>query len=123
MKSSIFISITIFSLLSFCSIYMSGAPIKVHAINIFSFFIAFVLATVAVEYRWFKLSKLQTWLAFSILGLVVFDVLSSLVIVKRELFMGWFIIYPVGIAGLVSLQILASFLCGKLPYKKINKDT
>mgnify|MGYP000949763687 CR=1 FL=1 len=30
-----------------------------------SFFIAYVLATVAVEYRRFKLSKLQIWLAFS----------------------------------------------------------
>ena len=102
---------------------MSGAPIKVHAANMFSFFIAYVLATVAVEYRWFKLSKLQIWLAFSILGLVIFDVLSALVIAKRELFMGWFIIYPVGIAGLVLLHIVASYLCGKLPYNKpIKRD-
>ena len=102
---------------------MSGSPIKVHAANIFSFFIAFVLGTVAVEYRWFNLSKLQTWLAFSILGLLVFDLLSALIIVKRELFMGWFVIYPVGITGLVLLQIVTSFLCGKLPYNKpIKRD-
>lgn len=58
------------------------------------------------------------WLAGAIVGLLLWDIMSSFVIVKRELFYGWFIIYPVGLLALYLLQLLTKFSEKILPYKE-----
>jgi len=38
---------------------------------------------------------------------------ETLVIVKRELFMGWYILYPVGLTGLILLQLAVKYISSK----------
>lgn len=80
---------------------------------------AFVLGTVVTEKRPINLPSYVIWLVAGLLGLFSWDVVSSLVIVKAEIFMGWYILYPVGLLGILCLQIMAR-AAGK--FGPINKQ-
>ena len=73
---------TIFLLISVVSVLISGAPIRVHAVNIFALFIAFIVPSLAAV----KFNKYVIWLCGAVLGIIVFDIGSAYVISKRELF-------------------------------------
>jgi len=107
MNPTIITSLFFFLVLSLGSLFLSGAPAKVHAVNITCFFVAFVLGTVIAEKRPINLPSYVIWLVAGLLGLFSWDVVSSLVIVKAEIFVGWYILYPVGLLGILCLQIMA----------------
>lgn len=118
MNPTIVVSFLFFFVLSLSSIPLSGAPAKVHAANIVCFFVAFVLGTVIAEKRKGDLPIYVIWLVVGLVGLFAWDVVSSLVIVKAEVFMRWYILYPAGLLGILCLQILARVV-GKLgPFNK-----
>ncbi len=77
---------------------------RVHAVDISAFFIAFVVPGV-LGFNLSLKKQLVTWLVGGIIGLFLWDVGSAYVIVKRELFMGWPILYPLGLIGLCLLQV------------------
>ncbi|WOH36741.1 hypothetical protein RI844_15390 [Thalassotalea fonticola] len=114
MKQTLITSIVIFIILSIAYLSISGAPLRVHASLICSFFLAYVGGTFAAEKQWFTRSKHSTWLWCGLAGLFMFDVLSAWTIGKRELFMGWYFIYPMGLLGLITLQIFGEFIGKKL---------
>jgi hypothetical protein len=102
--------IDVFLLLSVASLlFWRGAPLRVHVIDITAFFVAFVIPSVLA----FDLSlkkQLAIWLVGGTAGLFLWDIGSAYVIVKRELFMGWPILYPVGLGGLWLLQIAVKYI-------------
>lgn len=110
MKISIVLSITFFLVLSLVSIALSGAPMKVHIVDIGCLFIALVFATIIAERFKSLRSKVFIWISIGVIGLFVFDILSSLMIFKREVFMGWDLIYPIGLSGLVMIQFIIVML-------------
>ena len=107
----------IFLILSAISIAISGAPIRVHAVDIAALFVAFAAPGLTALNKETK-TQLYIWLLGAVIGLFVWDVLSACVIVKREIFIGWYIIYPIGMLGLVLLQVAIKYINAKLPYNK-----
>ena len=96
---------------------MSGAPARVHAVDISALFIAFVVPGLIVKNK----KKLYIWLFGAVIGLLYWDVLSASVIVKREILMGWYIVYPVGAIAILLLQFITKYINSKLPYNKSFK--
>ncbi|WP_339899703.1 hypothetical protein [uncultured Gilvimarinus sp.] len=107
MNPTIVTSFLLFLVLSLGSIFLSGAPVKVHAVNIVCFFVALVLGTVAAEKIKSDIPTYVIWIIVGLSGLFAWDVASSVVIVKAEVFMGWYILYPIGLLGILCLQIMA----------------
>jgi len=105
----IIITVIVFILLSIISLYMSGAPLKVHAIDISALFIAFVIPNI-VSYKKDIKKSFYIWLLGSIIGIFYWDVLTSYAIVKKEIFMWWYIIYPVCILSIMLLQIIIKYI-------------
>ena len=99
---------------------MSGAPARVHAVDISALIIAFVVPGLIVKNKKNK-KKLYIWLFGAVIGLLYWDVLSASVIVKRELLMGWYIVYPVGAIAILLLQFITKYINSKLPYNKSFK--
>jgi hypothetical protein len=94
---------------------ISGAPPRVHAVDISTLFIAFVvpgLMGINKEYK----SQLFVWLFGAAIGMLYWDIFSSYVIVKKEIFMYWYIVYPIGIIFLSLFQLLAKYINSKLFY-------
>ena len=121
MKSIIITRLMIFFILSSVPIILSGASLKVHAVNIGCLFLSYFIPSVVAERYFYIKPKMLAWIVGGLIGLVIFDTLSSMVIVKREFLMGWYIIYPVGIFWLVVLQLLTGRLSKLLSYNKKNK--
>lgn len=115
------VAFTIFLFISVVSILISGAPLRVHAVNILALFIAFIVPSLAAV-KFNKINKYVIWLCGAMLGIIVFDIGSSYVISKRELFMGWYILYPVGLIVLLLLQFITNYASTKLPYNKSSMD-
>ena len=107
MKPTVVASFTIVTVLSVLSVALSGPPAIVHAVNIGCFFVAFVVGTVLAERRTGNVPSYVIWVLLGTLGLLLWDILSSFVVVKAEIFMGWYILYPLGLVGLVALQLIA----------------
>lgn len=80
-----------------------------HAVNIAAFFIAFVVPGVLAFNLGLK-KQLTIWLVGGTVGLLLWDIGSTYVIVKSELFMGWPILYPFGLMGLWVLQITVKYI-------------
>ena len=99
---------------------MSGAPLRVHLVNIAALFIALVIPNLIVIIKNIK-KPLYVWFFGGVIGLLLWDIFSTYVIAKKEIFMGWHIIYPIGIFGLLSLQTFIKYISGKLPYNKSFK--
>ncbi|MEZ8188273.1 hypothetical protein ACED29_20940 [Shewanella sp. 5S214] len=118
MNPTIVASFLFFFVLSLGLIALSGAPAKVHAANIVCFFVVFVLGTVVAENRKSDLPIYVIWLVVGLVGLFAWDVVSSLIIVKAEVFMGWYILYPAGLLGILCLQILARAVGKYGPFNK-----
>ena len=110
-------TVIIFILLSLISLVISGAPLRVHAVDISALFIAFVLPGLFTNKKENK-KQIYIWLFGGVVGLLYWDALSALVIGKREIFMGWYIVYPVGILAILLLQLLVKYINSKLPYNK-----
>ena len=123
MKPTTVVSVTIFTLLSLASVAVSGAPFKVHLVNVSCFSLAFVVGAVAAERYKNFMHRLFTWLLFGASGLLLWDGLSALVIVKAELFMGWYLKYPMGLAGILVLHFLVGFICRFKPFNKQRQPT
>jgi len=123
MKPATVVSVAIFTVLSLASVAVSGAPFKVHLVNISCFFLAFVVGAVASErYKNFML-RLFTWLFFGASGLLLWDALSALVIVKAEFFMGWYLKYPIGLVGILLLHFGVWLVCRFRPFNKQRQPT
>ena len=103
----------IFILLSVISVMSSGAPFKVHSVNVTALFIAFFIPNLLAKNKENK-KRIIIWLSGSIIGMFYLDLLSSLVIVKKEIFFRWYISYPVGIAFILILQALTKYIDRKL---------
>lgn len=116
MKPAIVISFVIFLALSTASVLMSGAPAKVHLVSIASFFLAYFVGAYIAESGLIDKPKWLIWIAAGFVGLLGFDIFSSLVIVKRDFLMGWYVIYPGGLLGLLVLQLFAKWVA--IPYYK-----
>ncbi len=112
----------IFIIFSAISIAISGAPIRVHVVDISALFIAFVAPGFIARNKEIK-TQFYIWLLGAVIGLFAWDILSAYIIAKREIFMGWFIIYPIGIVGLVLLQVAVKYINSKLPYNKASQPT
>ena len=106
MNPIIVTSFLFFLVLSLGSIFLSGAPVKADAVNIVCFFVALVLGTVAAEKIKSDIPTYVIWIIVGLAGLFAWDVASSVVIVKAEVFMGWYILYPIGLLGILCLQIM-----------------
>jgi len=104
------------------SILISGAPFKVHVVDISALFIAFVIPGLIASTKKAK-RPIYIWLVGSIIGLLFWDVFSAYVIVKREIFMGWYFVYPIGVTMLVLLQLLVKYINSKIPYNKPLQGT
>jgi len=99
----------IFLLLAVLSLLISDAPPRVHAMNIAAFCLSFVVpGLLAVKYR--PAIQAGIWLAGGVLGLFVWDIGISFVIVKHDPFMGWYLVYPLGLIGLLCLQLAAKYI-------------
>jgi hypothetical protein len=111
------LTVLVFALLSFIIITLSDALFKVHAIDVSALLFAFcVPGLVAINKG--KIAQLQTWLFGALIGLLYWDAASAVVIAKREMFMGWYIVYPIGAVAIVSLQSFVKYINSKLPYNK-----
>ena len=109
--------IAVFVFLSMISLLISGAPVRVHLVDIAAFFLAFVV-TGLLAFHFGRKNQVLVWLIGGGIGLFLWDVGSAFVIVKRELFMGWFFLYPLGLIGLVLLQVTVKYISDKIPYNK-----
>ncbi len=85
--------------------FLSGAPFRLLLAEGASFAFAFLVPAL--------LTARQDWrgafpwlLGFGLLGVLLLDVWSSIVIVKREFLMGWYVLYP---GGLLALLIAHAF--------------
>ncbi len=123
MKPTVIASFTIFAVLSALSVALSGAPAKVHVVNIGCFFLAFVAGTVLAERRVGNRRHYVIWMLSSAVGLLLWDILSSFVVVKAKIFMGWHVLYPLGLVGLVALQLLALTTSKLQPFTKFRQGT
>jgi hypothetical protein len=102
--------IAVFLLLSVLSVlFWTAAPLRVHVVDIAAFFFAFVIpGRVALNLGPKK--QVAVWLAGGAVGIVLWDVGSAYVIVKRGLFMGWPVLYPAGLVGLCLLQAVVKYI-------------
>ncbi|WP_157960438.1 hypothetical protein [Marinimicrobium alkaliphilum] len=123
MKPTVAASFTLFVVLSVLSVALSGAPARVHAVNIGCFFVAFVVGTVLAERRAGNLPGYVIWLLVGGVGLLLWDILSAFAVVKAEVFMGWYVLYPLGLAGLVVLQLVAVASSKLQPFNKFRQGT
>ena len=116
------ITVIVFLLLSLAYVLTSGAPLRVHSVDIVAFAISFVVPGIVAQKQQ-TVNPLVIWFAGGIFGIFFWDIGSAYVIVKRELFMGWSIVYPTGVVGLLLLQLLVKYISKKLLYNKaINQD-
>jgi len=110
--------IGIFVLLSVLSLLIwNGAPLRVHAVDIAAFFVAFV-APGLLAFNLGRKKQVVIWLVGGTIGLFLWNLGSAFVIVKRELFRGWLFLYPLGLIGLVLLQSVVKYISDKVPYNK-----
>jgi hypothetical protein len=116
---NIFIILGIFFILSVISIIISGAPIRVHIVDVSALFIAFAAPALIALNREIK-TQLCIWLLGAFVGVFIWDVLSAYVIAKREIFRGWYIVYPIGVLGLIILQTAIKYINAKLPYNNAS---
>ncbi len=123
MKPTVAASFTLFAVLSAFSVALSGAPARVHAVNIGCFFVAFVVGTVLAERRAGNLPGYIIWLLVGAVGLLLWDILSAFAVVKAEVFMGWYVLYPLGLVGLVVLQLVAVATSKLQPFNKFRQGT
>lgn len=123
MKPTVAASFTFFAVLSVISVALGGAPARVHAVNISCFFVAFVGGAVLAERRVGNLPSYTIWLVLGVIGLLLWDLLSAFVVAKAEVFMGWYVLYPLGLVGLVLLQILALATSKLQPFNKFRQGT
>lgn len=112
---SMYITVGAFLLLSIVSIIFYGAPFRVHAVDITALFIALLIPNLIAKNKENK-KQIYIWLLGGVIGIFYWDVLSSFVIVKKEIFRWWYIIYPVGIAGIILIQAIIKYINQKLPY-------
>jgi len=103
------ITIAVFLLLSLIAVLISGAPLKVHAIDISALFIALVIPSM-IAYKNDIKKSFFIWFLGGIIGILYWDMLATYVIVKKEIFMGWYILYPIGITSIMLLQIIIKFI-------------
>ncbi|MFY0641242.1 MAG: hypothetical protein JXR16_09365 [Bermanella sp.] len=115
------VSTIAFLLISMLSVFASGASLKVHAVNIFSLAIALPITTLISSKA--KSSQQIFIILFigSLLSIIAIDYLSSVVIVKRTMFMGWYVMYPIGLLILISINAARIYVSSKLPYNKARQ--
>lgn len=123
MKPTVAASFTLFAVLSAFSVALSGAPARVHAVNIGCFFVAFVVGAVLAERRAGNRPGYIIWLLVGAVGLLLWDILSAFAVVKAEVFMGWYVLYPLGLVGLVVLQLVAVATSKLQPFNKFRQGT
>jgi hypothetical protein len=112
-KKYIRTTIGVFVLLSILSLLIwNGPPLRVHAVDITAFFFAFVVPGLLALYTGPK-KEVIVWLLGGAVGIFLWDAGSALVMLKRELFMGWYVLYPLGLIGLVLLQLAVKYISGK----------
>ena len=85
---------------------------RVHAVNITTFFVAFVVSGL-VGFNLSRNKQVVIWLVGGLVGIFLWDVGSAIVIAKRELLMGWPILYPVGLIVLLLLQAIVKYINAK----------
>jgi hypothetical protein len=85
--------------------FLSGAPLRVLLAEAVSFALGFLVPALLTARRDWR-AGIPWLVGFGLLGLLVLDVWSSIVIVKREFLMGWYVFYP---GGLVALLVAHAF--------------
>lgn len=115
------ISIGIYLTLSAFYLAMNHSSIKIQTIDLGSFFFIYVLPTLAIEKKWTKIAQFKMWVLFALVGIFAYDALSSLAIVKRELFMGWFIMYPIGIFAILFTHTFTLYLSRFWPNREATR--
>jgi hypothetical protein len=116
------VSTIAFILISTVSVFASGAPLKVHAVNIFSLALALPITTLIANKAKSFQQAFIILLMGSLLAVITFDYLSSIVIVKRTMFMGWYFLYPAGLLILIGLNAACIYASSKLPYNKAKHN-
>ena len=92
-----------------CLPLVSGAPFRVWAVDAGSFALAFLVPALVTAGREWK-EAILWFLGFGLVGILLFDILSSIVIVKREFLMGWYVLYPVGLVALLGLHAVSHWV-------------
>jgi len=110
-------TVVVFIVLSLVFIVVSDAPFKVHAVDISALFIAFVIPSLVINAVKEK-QQLYILLFCAVAGLLFWDILTAYIIVKRDVFMGWYVFYPVGFLVLFMLHILVKYLNKKFIRRK-----
>jgi biotin transporter BioY len=85
--------------------FLSGAPLRVLLAEGASFALGFLVPALVTARRDWR-SALPWLVGFGLLGLLLLDIWSSRVILKREFLMGWYLFYP---GGLVVLLVAHGF--------------
>jgi uncharacterized protein YacL len=112
LKRNILVGI-VFVTLSLMPIIFSEAPFRVHLIDALSLFIAFVVPSLITSLKKVK-KPFLLWIIGAIIGILFWDIFSSFVITKKEIFMSWYIVYPIGIISLLLLQITVQYISNRL---------
>jgi hypothetical protein len=85
--------------------FLSGAPLRVLLAEAVSFALGFLVPALVTARRDWR-DAIPWLVGFGLLGLLLLDVWSSIVIVKREFLMGWYVFYPGGLVALLIVHAL-----------------
>jgi hypothetical protein len=102
----IFVPTVIYCFLLIIFFVTSGAALRVHIVDALSLFVAFWIPAGFVRSLSDIRVKLKIILPIILLGILVWDLLSSVVITKREFFREAHVVYPLGILTMMTLLVI-----------------
>lgn len=91
-----------------------GAPVRVHVVDATALLIAFWIPAQFITDPQAFLRRWPLVLCCSLAGTFLWDILATLVMVKRELFMGAILLYPGAIAAFGTLLLVSSAVTSAL---------
>ena len=119
-REYLYILITCFVCLCVASLFISGASMMVHVVNVATFSLAFVVPGLVASRLSFP-RQFVTWLIGGAIGLFLWDIGVSLVIVKYDFFSGWYYLYPLGLTTLICLQLAVKYISYRVvSYKRME---
>ena len=99
-------AVVIWALVFGASLAVSGAPTSVHIVDGVALFIAFWLPALWVRTPRDLLGRWMIWIPLVFVGLVFWDLASAEVIVKKDVFDGAHVLYPLGVVGMSVLLLV-----------------
>jgi hypothetical protein len=99
---------------SIMALYLSqgGAPVRVHVATAGALAVGFLLPAFAIGSLGEFARRWKFVIAVVLIGSVVFDFLTSLVVAKAEFLGGWYLKYPILFVGFSALLFMHAAVCG-----------